>query len=306
LTRINNFVTIFAFAVVAYFVIMAINAFTNGVDGAIFDMSGFFNSKTFQWSLIAQGAATACFSFLGFDALTAMAEDVDKPEKTMPKAIILTCVIMAVIFIMVSWISQCLYPDFNAYTDGSSAIMDALAVAGGSTLCNLVSISIVISMFAITVDMTAASTRMVFAMGREGALPKRPFGYENHKNHVPVWNVIILSGIFTCFIWVDVNVIVSMVTFGGLLAYILVNFSAVRYFFFKKKERKGILFITRFIFPVIGLLTSIFLWLNLGKDAKILGFSWTALGIIYMAIRSKGFKEQVALEADNMEKEFER
>jgi len=302
--KVNNVLTIFSAAMVVYFVIAAINVLAGGDFGVTFTAKAFYNPETFSWSTIGQGAAIACFSFLGFDALTTLAEETDKPERTLPRALILICLVMAVIYVVVAYLSQCLWPDFLNFSDPSAAIFDPIFVAGGQILLTLVLICQVVGMFAIALDMMAGSTRLMFAMGRDGALPEKFFGHENPKTHVPTYNVILLTAVTAAFIWVDVNVVCTLITFGALFAFVLVNLSAIRYFFFIKKVHGPGKIITHFIFPIVGFITSVYLWLSLGAAAQKLGFSWIAVGVIYLAIRTKGFRKPIDRNAAEVDAQF--
>jgi putrescine importer len=289
---------------VVFFIIAAINVLASGDMGVTFTAKAFYNPETFSWSTIGQGAAIACFSFLGFDALTALAEDTEKPKSNLPRALILICLVMTVIYVVVSYLGQCLWPDFMNYTDPSAAIFDPILVAGGQILFTIVLVCQVIGMFAIALDMMAASTRLMFAMGREGSLPQKFFGHENPKTHVPTYNVILLTAITAAFIWADVNIVVTLITFGALFTFVLVNLSAIRYFFFVKKVRGVGKIITHLIFPIVGFLTSAYLWLSLGVEAQKLGFAWIAVGVIYLAIRTKGFRKPIDIYASKVDAQF--
>lgn len=301
---VNNVITALVAGIMIYFIIAGISVLSGGDAGVTFTSKAFYNPDTFSWSTIFSGAATACFAFLGFDALTTLAEDVNKPRKTLPKAMILICIIAAAFYIISAYIGQCLYPDFNAYTDVEAAMLDPMFIAGGNVLINMISIGMIVAFLAIMADVIAASSRLLYAMGREGAIPKKPFGYINPKNGVPTYNVIILVVVFAALIWADLNVIITMITFGGLLAYVLVNLSAIRYFFFIKKDRKGIKVFAHFIVPLVGFLTCAYLWLSLGVAAKTVGFIWLAAGIVYLAITTKGFKKPMAKFADEVDVEL--
>ena len=88
--------------------------------------------------------------------------------------------------------------------------------------------------------------------------------------------------------------LIPIINFGGLFAFIMVNLSVIVYFFIRKKQRRGIGNIIKYlIMPGFGFIIVILLWLNLSRMAMIVGFSWMALGIIYLAIWSKGFKRNI-------------
>jgi putrescine importer len=103
LANVNNILTIFGFLVAFYFVYSAINVLQTGV-GTGFSSVALVNPATFDWGSIITGASVACFSFLGFDAITTLAEEVIEPKKTLPKATVLTCIIMALIFAVMSFL----------------------------------------------------------------------------------------------------------------------------------------------------------------------------------------------------------
>lgn len=303
LAKVNNIITACVAAVMLYFIIVGISMIGGGDAGAAPASTAFVNPATFSWSTIFQGAATACFAFLGFDALTVLAEDVNKPRKTLPKALILLCLIEAAFFIMASYVGQGLYPDVTAYTSVDSAMLDPMFVVGGNVLVTIVSIGMVVAMFAVMLDMMAASTRLLFAMGREGAIPKRPFGYESPKTHVPTYNAIILTVIYAvfCLTNMDLMLAITLITFGGLFGFVMVTFSAPRYFFFIKKDRKGVKVISNLIVPIIAFITSGYLWISLGATTLIVGFIWMAAGIVYLAVRTRGFRRSIAMFADEVD-----
>jgi len=304
--KFNNVITAFAAGIMIVFIILGFTVLSGGGAHGVATANGFYNPETFSWGTIFAGAAVCCFNFMGFDALTVLAEDVDKPRKTLPKSLILVCVIMAVFFALSGGIGQAIYPDYNSYSAFDAAMLDPMFVAGGQTLVTIVSIGMCVAMFTVMVDMMAASSRLLYAMGRDGALPRKFFGYENPKTHVPTHNVLLLAAFSAIFMWADVNVVITMITFGGLLAYTIVNLSAFRYFWFIKKDRKGAKVIGHLILPLIGFVFCGYLWLSLGTYAQIVGFSWLAVGIIYMVIKSRGFKRPMAQYAAEVEAELSK
>ena len=82
-----------------------------------------------------------------------------------------------------------------------------------------------------------------------------------------------------------------LINFGGIFAFILVNLSVIVHFFIHKKQRSGSNLFKYLIFPGLGFLACIVVWLSLSNLAKIIGFIWLAIGIIYMFIWTKGFKK---------------
>lgn len=292
IASINNIITIFGFIAILYFIVAGFHTAAGGAGWGL-SSRGFINTDTFDFGLIISGSAVACFSFLGFDTITTLAEDINRPKYTLPRATIISCLVMAAIFIASSYIGQCVYPDYTSYADPDSAFVDVAMAAGGGFLVNLVSIALVACTFAFSLDMIAGATRVMYGMGRDGVLPKKIFGYANKKG-VPVWNVLITTVIYLVFSNMSLGDVIPIINFGGLFAFVMVNLGTIVYFFGKKKQRNGIGNILKYlIMPGIGCLICILLWLNLSSLAKIVGFGWLAIGIIYIAIWSKGFKRPI-------------
>ncbi|MCG0057248.1 hypothetical protein L6R34_33340, partial [Escherichia coli] len=76
-----------------------------------------FISESVAISLLLNGAAILCFSFLGFDAVTTMAEETLKPEKTIPKGILIIACTGGALFITVSYFAQLLFPSASLFHD---------------------------------------------------------------------------------------------------------------------------------------------------------------------------------------------
>lgn len=289
IASVNNILTIFGFLVLFYFLYTATRALNAGA-GMGMTTLGLYNPETFSFGKLLTGTSIACFSYLGFDAITTLAEDVKEPKKTLPKATVFTCLIMTTVFVIMSWLAQNLYPALT-YSNPDAAFMDAARVAGGATMANAITLAMVAGAFAFSLDMMAGVTRLLFGMGRDGVLPKKIFGYVNKKG-VPVWNIIIVTIFCLIFSNVSLGDLIPLINFGGLLAFTCVNLAVVTHFYIKKKQRGGIANTCKWlIFPALGFLTCFVLWLSL--PTKWLGASWLAVGVIYLGILTRGFKNKI-------------
>ncbi len=288
IATVNNIITALGFGVVVYFVVVACGALNDGV-GLGFSSLGLYNPETFDLQLILAGTAIACFSFLGFDGITNLVEDIKNPQKNLPRATILTCLIMMVIFLAMSYLGQCLFPDYTAFSNADSAFLDVALAAGGQTMANVFSIAQVVCAYAFSLDMIAGATRLLYGMGRDGVLPKKIFGYQNKKG-VPVYNVLLITLI--CLVGCNMSLgdLFPLINFGGIFAFILVNLSVIVHFFVRKKARSGSEMLKYLILPGLGFLACIVVWLSLSNSAKLIGFVWLGIGLVYMFIWTKGFK----------------
>ncbi len=290
IATVNNIITIFGFAVIIYFIAVAFGAAGGGMGWGLTGKA-FINTADFDFGLVVAGTAIACFSFLGFDTITTPAEDMKRPKWTMPRATIITCLVMAAIFAVTAFVGQCVFPDYTAFADPDAAFVDVAFAAGGNIMVSLISIALVVCCFAFSLDMIAGVTRILYGMGRDGVLPRKVFGYANKKG-VPVWNVLLITAVCLIFCNMTLGDVIPIINFGGLFAFIMVNLSTILYFFVKKKQRSGIGNILKYlVMPGLGFIICVVLWLNLSALAKIVGFSWLAAGLIYLVVWSKGFKK---------------
>lgn len=296
IATMNNIITIFGFLVVIYFVISACGALGSGA-GDGFTPIALYNPETFDVQLILAGTAIACFSFLGFDGITTLVEDIKEPKKNLPKATIFTCLIMMVVFMVMAYLGQCVYPDFNGFANPDSAFIDVAMAAGGETLANIITIAVIVCAYAFSLDMLAGVTRLLFGMGRDGVLPKKFFGYQNKKG-VPVYNVLLISVI--CLVGCNMSLgdLFPLIDFGGIFAFILVNLAVIIHFFGRKKQRSGSCIFKYLIAPGLGFLACIVVWLSLSSMAKTVGFIWLGIGLIYMVAWTRGFKRPMKPIAD--------
>ena len=82
---------------------------------------------------------------------------------------------------------------------------------------------------------------------------------------------------------------VELLNFGAFAGFILVNLSVIRHFYLRKGERRGTAFFSNLVFPLAGALVCTYVWMSLTEKAKVVGFAWLGLGVVYLAIMTRGF-----------------
>lgn len=281
------------FVVVAFVFIIAYVG-GGGGSGTFIDMTAFYNPETFNLSAIIAASAILCCGFVGFDAISTMSEEAKNPEKNIPRAIVLTCVAITVIFIVMGYVMQLAWP--NAYLeieDSNTGILELFVHIGRPWLSTALSIINVFTALACCLSGQAAVSRILFGMGRDNFLPKKFFGYLHPKWHTPVYNLLLTSviGLSAIFFADNLSGAASLISFGALVGFTFVNLSVIVYFFFKKKERSGGKLFSCLVIPALAMISCLYLLFGLASQAKILGGCWLAFGIIYLAIKTRGFRK---------------
>ncbi len=291
LATINNILTIFGFLVVFYFIYLATGYLHNGPG---FHTAALYNPVTFHWKTVLLGASVACYSFIGFDTMTNLAEEVHEPKKVMPRATMAVCLFMAGLFTFVAYLAQSVYPDFANFSQVETAINDVAMVVGGKTMINLILLAMISCGMAFAVDAQAGVSRLLYGMARDGVIPEF-LTYLHPKTKVPVFASLIMAVFCISLGWISLVSLIPMINFGALLAYILVNLSVIVHFYIKGGQRDVAGFFKYLLIPGLGCITCAILFFSLSGNAKVIGFSWLGLGIVYMAIKTKFFRNPISL-----------
>ena len=293
---VNNGLIIIQAVFVLAFLLFVIKWIATGNGAAtFFDMNAFVNNKELAdigFGTILTGASILALSFLGFDAVTTVSEEAIEPEKTVGKAIIITCLGAGIYFIVVGYLCQLAWPnawfEFESVDSGAYELIGKIA---GSVMAYLFTAVYCIGCLASAMASQASASRILFGMGRDGALPKKIFAYVHPKHQTPVFNIFIIGGISLIGIKLSLAAAASLINFGALAGFALVNISVIAHYFIKKKQRDAWGIIKYLILPIGGAVVCLAIWVSLDVHSKILGFSWLAVGIVYLAATTNFFRK---------------
>jgi putrescine importer len=284
--KANLVLMTFQILVVALFVILAITHVV-GSHESLLSVKPFTGDSGF--AALAAGAAIAAYSFLGFDAVSTLTEETHDAQRTIPKAIVLVALIAGGIFIVVTYTVTLVAPG-GTFANSDSLANDIANTIGGSLFGAFFLAALVIAQFTSGLAAQAAVARLLYAMGRDGVLPKRVFGLVSEKFHTPWFNIVLAGLIGLGAIFLDVSTSTSFINFGAFTAFTLVNVSVIAYFI---RHRSESLNAARYVvIPVIGALIDVYLLTQLDSKALILGCSWLTIGIIYLVVLTRGFTRQ--------------
>lgn len=117
---INALLMLVQFLVLIAFVGLCVHYVGGDASQPLWSIKPFFNGDM-QMPLIMSGAAIACYSFLGFDAVSTLTEETRDPRRTIPRAIMLITLIGGLIFVGVSYFVQIAHPSFQFDSVDSAA-----------------------------------------------------------------------------------------------------------------------------------------------------------------------------------------
>jgi len=287
---INALLMLVQFLVLIAFVALCIHYIGGDATKPLWTITPFFNGQM-QMPLIMSGAAIACYSFLGFDAVSTLTEETRDPRRTIPRAIMLITLIGGLIFVGVSYFVQIAHPSFE-FTDVDSAAYEIARNIGGDLFVSIFLIGLIVGQFASGLSAQASGSRLLFAMGRDGVLPKSFFGTLHARFGTPVNSILLCAVVALLALRLDVTTSTSFINFGAFLAFSLVNLSVIFHYWIGAKQRglrELVLFV---VFPTIGLVADLWLMVSLDHLAIYLGLSWLAIGLVYLGFLTRGFSQQ--------------
>ena len=307
-SRSNWVLMIIMSVVVFYFMAAAIRyVFMKEGFGGLVSSRPFYNSESFSVRSIGSATALAALTYIGFDGLTTLSEEVKNPRRNVLIAAVVTCLITGIWSGAQIYLAQVAWPDWASFTRGvtdatvrnsalDTAIMSVANRVGGSLLDASLSITLLIGSIGSGITGQLGAARLLYGMGRDSMIPKKIFGHLNRKSATPDYNVLIIGSLaLVGALLLNFEECARLINFGAFFAFMGVNIASMREYYFKSGDRSAKSVMKNLLPPAIGFIICLIIWLNLPLKTFIIGGSWMLIGIIYLAIRTKGFREVPAM-----------
>ena len=248
---------------------------------------------------IASGAAILALSFLGFDAVSTLSEEAKNPRKDIPRAIILSTLTGGLLFILVAWAGGLAFqPEWSTLSAGEieAAGVTVMDVLGGETFTAFFVAIYVVGAFGSGMTGQVSVSRILYAMGRDGMLPK-PLARLGRRFGTPIVAAVTVSVFALSALFLSLEAVAFMISFGALAAFAMVNLSVIRTYLFPKGGRRQPITVRAVlaygVAPLIGFALTIWLWTSLQPATWLVGAIWLAIGVGIIAIVTGGFKRPV-------------
>jgi len=247
----------------------------------------FYDPKTFSFRSVSAGASLAVLTYIGFDGISTLSEEVHNPRRNILLASVLVCIITGILASVQVYFAQMVWPG-TTFPDQDTAFCYVAGKAGGQWLFQVVNMALLVATIGSGAGAQLGAGRLLYGMGRDNAIPGKFFAKINPKTHIPSNNiiligVIVLGGVFL----LSYPLGAQLLNFGALIAFMGVNLSSFIHYFLRN-DRKTF---GHFIVPVLGFTVCLYLWFSLGIKAKIVGISWLSVGLIYGAYRTNFFRK---------------
>ncbi|MGE8035251.1 APC family permease [Lysinibacillus sp. NPDC093692] len=255
-----------------------------------------YDGDSFSIGAVIGGAAIVIVAYLGFDAITTLAEETNVAGNKIGLAIMFTCVIQTVFYVSVTYLAVILVGNYLTIDNPDTAFFNILETIGGGFLQTFITFTIIASGIASALASQSASSRLLLGMGRDNVIPQKFFSYIHPKYKTPMNNILLMSiiGVIGA-VSLDLQIVSDLVAFGGLLGFAFVNICVINHYYLKNKQKN---IVKHLIVPLIGMSVCLYILWGLSTAGKIVGFTWMGIGVCYFAIRSMYSKESKKLLTD--------
>ncbi|MDY0097558.1 MAG: APC family permease [Bacteroidales bacterium] len=247
----------------------------------------FYDSSTFSFRAISAGASLAVLTYIGFDGVSTLSEEVHNPRRNILLATVLVCLITGLLASVQVYVAQLVWPG-TEFPDQDTAFTYIAGRAGGQWLFYVLNFALLVASIGSGSGAHLGAGRLLYGMGRDNAIPSKFFAKINPRTRIPS-NNIILVGVLTLIgaFLLTYPLGAQLLNFGALIAFMGVNVSSFVHYFLRS-ERKSFI---NFIVPVLGFSICLYLWLSLNYKAKIAGLCWLSAGVLYGAYRTSWFRK---------------
>jgi amino acid transporter len=258
-----------------------------GADLAFF-MRPFYDPETFSLPLLWVGTSIAVLTYIGFDAISTLSEEVENPRRNILLATVLTCLFTGLFSGLQIYAGQLVWPYGSAsFPDVDTAYVFVAGKAGGTWLLQLVNFTLLTASVGSGMGAQLASARLLYSMGRDEVIPKRFFGVLNPRTQTPTNNVLLTGGLALVGAFVlSYQLSAEMMNFGAFIAFMGVNMAALIHYVVRGGDRRIIMWLP----PVLGCVICFYIWLHLRWPAKVLGSTWLLGGLLWGALSKGGFR----------------
>ena len=235
---------------------------------------------------LVMAVVSAFYAFTGFESVASGSEDMQEPEKNLPKAIPLAILVIAAIYIGVVAVAMVLDPKALMTTKQVVAVS---AIFKNEVLRDVILVGALISMLGINVASSFNAPRILEAMAREHQLPGTLT--ERTKNNFPIKTFFIseaLAILVPLAFQYNMTNLITLSAMVRFLGFIIVPLAVICFYYGKNKQPilpapKNV--ITDIFVPMLSIVLVIFLLVKYNwqaqfgiiENGKVVGVNWYAI-----------------------------
>jgi putrescine importer len=239
----------------------------------------------------------AVLTYIGLDGLTTLSEDVENPRRNILLATVFVCLFTGVFGCLEVYLAQRVWPDWHSFRSLETAFMDVCGRVGGQPFFNVMGFTLIIASFGAGLACSLGAAKLLFGMGRDNVLPRKLFGHCAPGTRTPTFNIV-LVGVLSFILSELLNYYGDayqhageLINFGAFLAFMGVNLATFWQVGFLARPGYTRRVVVDIVLPLTGFISCALIWGTLGALAKTVGELWFVLGMLYLIIRTRGFRQ---------------
>ena len=238
-------------------------------------------------STFIAGTAVAAYSFLGFDAVSTLAEETHEPRRNIPRAIIGATVAGGLIFGISAYALMVVNPTVS-FTDTDTFAYRILQEVGGPRFRSACTMVVVLAYFTAQISTHASVCRLLLALGRDDLLPRRVFAHVSSRFRTPVPNILLIgASLLAAGLGMSIATSTTFINFGALTAFFFVNVCVIVNAARPPRQAYALLAMAT---GILGAAVCLTLLAGLGRQAHAAGLIWAALGALYLIYKTRFFR----------------
>ncbi|GAA4062973.1 APC family permease [Amphibacillus indicireducens] len=251
---------------------------------ALFILVGLFYINPENWtpiipyglSGVTTGATLVFFAFLGFDSISMSAEEVENPQKSLPRGILIAIGISTLLYILVTIVLTGIVP----YTDlgVKDPVAFALRYVDQNLIAAVVSVGAILTLLTVLIAMLYGLARLLYAMSKGKLLPNY-LNHLNEKTGTPqraTWAAGLIAALFSGLIPLQ-----SLAELTNLVTLVVMMMLAIGLIFLRKQRGEPVAGQFRVpwvpFIPIVTVLITGYLILQLST------LTWILFGICFLA-----------------------
>ncbi|MFF0529116.1 amino acid permease [Nocardia amikacinitolerans] len=253
-----------------------------GIRQSLFSFLTGAGNSNFGWYGLLAAASLVFFAFIGFDVVATTAEETKNPQRNVPRGILGSLLIVTVLYVAVSLVLTGMVP-YTELSGDDATLATAFALHGADWAKNIISIGALAGLTTVVMVMYLGQTRVLFAMARDGLLPKQ-LAHTGSKG-TPV-RLTVIVGVACALLagFVDFGTLEEMVNIGTLFAFVLVSLGVLVLRRTRPDLPRGFRVPLVPLIPILGVLSCLWLMLNLSVETWLRFIVWMLLGfVVYFA-----------------------
>lgn len=297
--KANKVLLFVMFVVVGFFIYLAVRYLfdTSGWSGVL-STQPFYDPATFRWPTVMGATSFAALTYIGFDGVTTLSEEVENPKRNVLLATVLTCVFAGVFSALEVYLGARVWPNWHTFPNLETAFMDVCRRVGGLLLFHSMGIILIVAAFGSALTGGMGAARLLFGMGRDNVLPRKLFGHVGAKSGIPSYSIAFIAvasfggAVALNYIGNAYEHAGETLNFGAFLAFMGVNFATFWQFAVHERHGKARRIIVDAILPLFGFAFCGLIWWNLNPIAKKVGAVWFVLGLVLLLVKTRGFRSK--------------